>query len=733
MRALIPLALGAGLLACAPRAAVVKIDQDALGRVVVYRNGVAYYERKVQLTGEALQVTVPRARVDDFLKSLTVVDARTGQPVPVSFEREQAERSGNVAMIMRLPGAGSHDLRLTYVTESPAWKPSYRVVVGKDGTVRLQGWAIVDNTSGEEWKAVRVGVGSSSALSFRYDLWNVRDVRRQVLQGDAQFAVAPPTGMSPYKQGQQPMVATLDDGEIARPGDHPDGNFENEYWKDEVGAYRGGGGDTIDATSGMSGGSGGGRHTTAVRGKRPAPPRAGAPATEQPVATKPAEDARWHQGNDKLRALAQELQKGDRAIVINGYAGRDESDAGARALDRANLVRNQLIELGAPPANVKVVSQGAVDGKRAGVEIVEEAPPAQQANGPQPDSPVGESHFESKTAMNVPAGTSVMVSVVRADTEGEVVYLYDAVSERGNDRYAFRAVRMRNPTDSTLETGPVTVYGDNRFIGEGLTEPIPPHATAVVPFALDRQVVVEHDGSSRNEIAQLVTLQRGVLTAEVRHIRRTALNVTNRLDHPVNLFVRHAAQKGWELRKAPDVYEKVADSYLFSVKLGKGETRLIEIEEATPLQKTIDLHSPGGLDMISLYLSGQPEDEQFADQMRGLLAVYREIGDAEEHIHSLRERLDDYRERMDELHAQLVTLQAVKTSGDLMKHLKAKMTDISERVQKGTIDLVNYQEKLMMARIRFQDGLAELTLEGKPAAGAKPAAAAKPVAAAATR
>jgi uncharacterized protein YaaN involved in tellurite resistance len=207
----------------------------------------------------------------------------------------------------------------------------------------------------------------------------------------------------------------------------------------------------------------------------------------------------------------------------------------------------------------------------------------------------------------------------------------------------------------------------------------------------------------------------------VRHIRKTALTVTNRLGHGIKLFVRHPVQKGWDLAKSPKLHEKVAEAYLFAIELGKAETRTIEIEEATPLQKTIDLHSPGGLDMISLYLSGAPEDEKFADQMRMLLAIYKDIGDVEENIHSLRERLGDYRERMDELHAQLVTLQAVKTSGELMKHLKAKMADISERVQKATIELVNHQEKLMMARIRFQDGLAELTLQpSKKVAAARP-------------
>src|SRR3954464_6599739 len=122
--------------------------------------------------------------------------------------------------------------------------------------------------------------------------------------------------------------------------------------------------------------------------------------------------------------------------------------------------------------------------------------------------------------MTVDKGSSAMVSMVRSPTEGEVGYLYAAESERGNARFAFRAVRFKNPTDSTLETGPVTVYGQERFIGEGLTEPIPPRSSAVVPFALDRQIVVERHDSDDDKLARLVTLQRGVLTAEVQHIRR---------------------------------------------------------------------------------------------------------------------------------------------------------------------------------------------------------------------
>ena len=45
-----------------------------------------------------------------------------------------------------------------------------------------------------------------------------------------------------------------------------------------------------------------------------------------------------------------------------------------------------------------------------------------------------------------------------------------------------------------------------------------------------------------------------------------------------------------------------------------------------------------------------------------------------------------------------------------MTHLKDKMKDISERVQKATIALVDDEEKIMLTRVQFQDAIAELTL-----------------------
>ena len=146
------IALGAfGTTACAARPVPPPIVSKApVGSIIIYRNGVAYFERYLPPGEKELTLRVPIERVDDFLKSLTILDDKTGETMPVSYPTLD-EEGGEVAMTIELPPK-HNGLKISYVTESPAWKPSYRLVLGEDGGASLQGWAVVDNVSGEDWK-----------------------------------------------------------------------------------------------------------------------------------------------------------------------------------------------------------------------------------------------------------------------------------------------------------------------------------------------------------------------------------------------------------------------------------------------------------------------------------------------------------------------------------------------------------------------------------------------------
>ena len=181
------------------------------------------------------------------------------------------------------------------------------------------------------------------------------------------------------------------------------------------------------------------------------------------------------------------------------------------------------------------------------------------------------------------------------------------------------------------------------------------------------------------------------------------------------MFIRHTINKGWTLLKAPDSFERIGDAHLFKVSLKPNEVKSILISEATPMEKTLDLNADVTLGMMKLYVEMAEGSADLKAQLKNLLGIHKSLIDLAQEQDSLRRRLGDYKERMDELHVQILSLQAVKTGGDLMAHLKTKMKDISNRVQKTTIEIVDQEEKIMLARVRFQDSLAELTLKDETA------------------
>ncbi|HVH45843.1 MAG TPA: hypothetical protein VM925_25995 [Labilithrix sp.] len=135
MRTHLLCAAALALVGCGQTTTTFVKSDTTLGRVVVYRNGVAYFERYAEVRGDSLKLNVPHDKVDDFLKSLTVVDATTGEPAPISYPSTPAG-GGTIDMKVGVGTTpGTHKLRLSYVTEAPSWKPSYRVVVGKTGKV----------------------------------------------------------------------------------------------------------------------------------------------------------------------------------------------------------------------------------------------------------------------------------------------------------------------------------------------------------------------------------------------------------------------------------------------------------------------------------------------------------------------------------------------------------------------------------------------------------------------
>ena len=79
----------------------------------------------------------------------------------------------------------------SYMTPAAVWKSSYRLMFGTSGEPTLEGWAIIDNTSGDDWNNVRLAVVSGKPVSFITQLYAPRYVQRPYAELAENQAAAP--------------------------------------------------------------------------------------------------------------------------------------------------------------------------------------------------------------------------------------------------------------------------------------------------------------------------------------------------------------------------------------------------------------------------------------------------------------------------------------------------------------------------------------------------------------
>jgi hypothetical protein len=120
------------------------------------------------------------------------------------------------AVSMHFAGEGKRNVKVGYVIENPVWKTSYRLVLpaltakkdedkDKDreqkGEVKkeekkkpyLQGWAVVENTTDEDWSGVRMALISGRPISFQMNLYDSLFIKRPVVEPELFASLRPPT------------------------------------------------------------------------------------------------------------------------------------------------------------------------------------------------------------------------------------------------------------------------------------------------------------------------------------------------------------------------------------------------------------------------------------------------------------------------------------------------------------------------------------------------------------
>ena len=116
------------------------------------------------------------------------------------------------AVSLKFEGEGKRRVRVGYVVENPIWKTSYRLVMSPKGGEKpyLQGWAVVENPSDEDWKDVRMVLVSGRPISFQMDLYTPLYVQRPTVVPELFQGLRPVAYSGSMDEARAGQVAIVD-------------------------------------------------------------------------------------------------------------------------------------------------------------------------------------------------------------------------------------------------------------------------------------------------------------------------------------------------------------------------------------------------------------------------------------------------------------------------------------------------------------------------------------------
>ncbi|HEU0218270.1 MAG TPA: DUF4139 domain-containing protein [Stellaceae bacterium] len=129
------------------------------------------------------------------LDAIEFVDPALQAKLKAALAQVAAYRAhGRRQLTIDTHGTGKRSVRIGYVVAMPLWKASYRLVLPADanaGSVRLQGWAVLENFSGQNWSDVELTLLSGNPVTFRQALYESYYVPRPTVPVESGNRVLP--------------------------------------------------------------------------------------------------------------------------------------------------------------------------------------------------------------------------------------------------------------------------------------------------------------------------------------------------------------------------------------------------------------------------------------------------------------------------------------------------------------------------------------------------------------
>ncbi len=486
----------------------------------------------------------------------------------VASAREQDVRR----MTISTTGNGERNLYVSYISEVPIWKTTYRIVLpSKEGKKPLlQGWAIVDNTVGEDWNDVELSLVAGAPHSFIQQLSEPYYGRRPVVPLPESVQLSPQTHASTLLRGNGGLSGAVTDSSGALVAN------ANVTIKDQNGAI-------VAQTMTDSEGE------YTVSSLPPGNYRA--EFTANGFKTNAFSSVNVGPGENELNSglevgastetvtvtAGPDIMMTQNALlatrVVAGKAGvANRAHVQGLPLNGRNLMAYAKLAPGSPPPPTSSAIEEAREMENAA------------ANG----QGLGDLfEYKLKDRVTLKKNQSALVPIVQTGVEAEKVSLWSGTSGSGRP---LRAIWMKNTSALTLDGGSFNVLESEVFAGEGLTDPIKPGEKRLLSYATDLGLLVEAKQAASPQHVTKVKMHKGTMTQVSEEQQRTTYTVRNQDATPRVLVIEHPARTGWTfLKNSKQPEEQAPGTSRFRMEVAPNATAMLPVEEVHPLFTTYQI------------------------------------------------------------------------------------------------------------------------------------------------
>ncbi|MGE0424478.1 MAG: DUF4139 domain-containing protein [Reyranellaceae bacterium] len=163
------------------------------------RRALMTRHRVTMMTGSGLQQFVL-----EEAESLQFADPALREQVQRALAALANNRAKDARTIeLTSKGKDKRTVRVAYIVSAPLWKASYRLTIPADDAAtkaQLQGWAVIENLSGQDWKNVELTLVSGQPVMFRQALYRAYYVDRPEVPVEVVGRLLPNVdhGQTPY-------------------------------------------------------------------------------------------------------------------------------------------------------------------------------------------------------------------------------------------------------------------------------------------------------------------------------------------------------------------------------------------------------------------------------------------------------------------------------------------------------------------------------------------------------